>query len=232
METYPLRATDPVPMRASGRGLVLCSKDDCLTPLDGRRAGRHYNHRRSQRDAASRPDQRLRCHDPYWACSLCRLCDVGFVRLLKERRVALALHHARCFGLFLVIQFSGQFLFPNFAVTVTRQSHPVYYLAMARICLVNILLILGVVVALIKCTSKLLYGIAEVVVAVVSNVAIITPLNLSDFPKTHFKITELLALGALAYLFSKGIGDAVDGVGDIRKKLLAKGANAVTVKGI
>ena len=95
-----------------------------------------------------------------------------------------------------------------------------YYLMLARICLVNLLLIFGAIVAIIKQRSTLIYGAVEVIVAVISNAAIIAPLKLSDFPKTHFTTTEVLALGALAYLFSKGIGNVIDGVKQIRKKKL------------
>lgn len=121
---------------------------------------------------------------------------------------------------FFCFEFSGPFLFPRFVVSATRQTHPMYYLMLARICLVNLLLILGAIVAIIKQRSTLIYGAVEVIVAVISNAAIIAPLKLSDFPKTHFTITEVLALGALAYLFSKGIGDVIDGVKQIRKKKL------------
>jgi ABC-type xylose transport system permease subunit len=104
--------------------------------------------------------------------------------------------------LFFIFEFTGPFLTPRRVVSVTRQTHPMYYLALARICIVNLLLILGVIVA------------------VLSNIAIIAPLKLTDFPKTHFTTTDLLALGALAYLFSKGIGDVIDGVKQIREKKL------------
>jgi hypothetical protein len=122
--------------------------------------------------------------------------------------------------LFFIFEFTGPFLTPRRVVSVTRQTHPMYYLALARICIVNLLLILGVIVAIIKQRSTVLYGAVEVIVAVLSNIAIIAPLKLTDFPKTHFTTTDLLALGALAYLFSKGIGDVIDGVKQIRKKKL------------
>jgi hypothetical protein len=121
---------------------------------------------------------------------------------------------------FFLFQFSGPFLFPNLVVSVTRKTHPAYYLMLSRMCVVNLLLILGVAIAIIKQKSTLIYGAAEVTVAVISNAAIIASLNLAEFPKTHFTATELVALGALAYLFSKGIGDVIEGVKQIRKRKL------------
>jgi len=96
--------------------------------------------------------------------------------------------------------------------------HPAYLLANARACLVIVLLIVGIGIYIFKCRLKLAYGLAEVSAAIVSNVAIISHLNLSSFPKVHFTRLDLFAICALAYLLSKGIGDAVEGVNDIMKK--------------
>jgi hypothetical protein len=118
----------------------------------------------------------------------------------------------------LFFQFGGVFLFPRVNPGIDYAHHPVYFLALARTCLVTILLILGTAMYIVKLNSKLLYGVAEITAAVITNAAVIAPIDLSRFPRTHFKPDEIFALGALAYLFSKGIGDAIDGVSDIRKR--------------
>lgn len=132
----------------------------------------------------------------------------------------------------LFFQFGGVFLFPtHYSTGISYARHPVYFLALARTCLVTILLIIGTAMYIVKLNSKLIFGLAEITAAVISNAAVIAPIDLSSFPRTHFKPSELFALGALAYLFSKGIGDAVDGVGDIRKKREKKVADALAAKG-
>jgi hypothetical protein len=84
--------------------------------------------------------------------------------------------------------------------------------------LVTVLLVLGILVYLVKVWSKILFGIAEVTLALLSNSALIKSLDLTGFPKIKITTEQALAIFAFTYLLSRGISNAIEGLEELRNK--------------
>jgi hypothetical protein len=96
--------------------------------------------------------------------------------------------------------------------------HPLYIASLLRVNCVTILLIIGIGLYLFKQQSKLLYGISETAIAIVSNLALIQRIDLSHPPAIHVATADAVAIGVFTYLLSRGLANAVEGADETRKK--------------
>jgi len=76
---------------------------------------------------------------------------------------------------------------------------------------------IGILIYLFKQASKPLYGMFEIAIALLTNSALISGLNLSSFPR-NVHTADLVAIGLFTYLLSKGIGTTIDGLEEDQKR--------------
>ncbi len=74
------------------------------------------------------------------------------------------------------------------------------------------LIIAGILLYLFKKYSKLLYGLSEIVLAVISNIALIERADISHLSTMTPKTSDILAFVVFTYLLSRGVSNAVEGV--------------------
>src|SRR5437660_9206333 len=82
---------------------------------------------------------------------------------------------------------------------------------LVRVYLVAALLILGTCIYAFKRWNKAVFGVSEIVVALLSNSALLNHINLSHFPD-NMSSADALAVGVFTYLLSKGVGDVLEGM--------------------
>jgi cytochrome bd-type quinol oxidase subunit 2 len=100
---------------------------------------------------------------------------------------------------------------------------PLVHLTTLRIQLICGLIALGTALYLFKRRSRIAFGAAEIVLAILTNRALLVKLDLSTFPRLQISSTDLIAFGAMAFLLSQGITDIADGVKIVRdRRLLEK----------
>jgi len=86
----------------------------------------------------------------------------------------------------------------------------------------TILLILGAIIYIFKKKALIIYGITEVVMAMISNVALLSKLDLYQSSPSDM-VKQLLPIFVFLYLLSKGIGNIIDGLNDLgEKRITAK----------
>jgi hypothetical protein len=82
--------------------------------------------------------------------------------------------------------------------------------------LVIALTTIGIAIYLFKKTHQVIYGFSEIIMAILSNIALIQSLDLTRFPKIPIQPSQVLAMGLFAYLLSAGIGNIAEGVEKMR----------------
>jgi hypothetical protein len=101
-------------------------------------------------------------------------------------------------------------------------NHKQYLSLWLQCDLVLCLILLGVVVYRFKKKSKLLYGVSEIAIAITSNLALISRVDVLHLQQAPPSIQTVIAIGAFTYLLSQGIGNVAEGLGEIDKKRLAQ----------
>ncbi|MBB5338433.1 hypothetical protein [Tunturiibacter gelidoferens] len=100
-------------------------------------------------------------------------------------------------------------------------SHHFYYNVLVRIILCTALILLGNVIYLFKKYLKILFGLCEIVIAILTNIGLLTGSDLTHMPPLNLQPLGLFAFGAFTFLLSKGVGDVVEGVQERIDKTLA-----------
>jgi hypothetical protein len=86
-----------------------------------------------------------------------------------------------------------------------------------RIAAIAALVIAGIVLQAMKKGSKILFGLAEIAIAFVSNYAVITKLDFSSFPP-KIPSAEMIAIVVFTFVLAKGIGTTIEGMEAKREK--------------
>jgi hypothetical protein len=91
-------------------------------------------------------------------------------------------------------------------------SHHFYYDVLARSILCTALLLVGILLYLFKKYWKILFGLSQIVIAILSNLTLLQKSDLTHMPALDLSSFGLFAFAAFAFLLSKGVSDVVDGV--------------------
>jgi hypothetical protein len=91
-------------------------------------------------------------------------------------------------------------------------SHHFYYNVLVRIILCTALTLVGIVIYLFRKYFKILFGLCEIVIAILSNIGLLTGSDLTHMPPLNLQPLGLFAFGAFTFLLSKGVGDVAEGV--------------------
>ena len=91
-------------------------------------------------------------------------------------------------------------------------SHPIYYNVLLRSILCTALILVGIVIYLFKKYLKILFGLSEIVIAILSNLTLLKDSDLTHMPALNLEKLGLFAFAAFIFLLSKGVSDVVDGV--------------------
>jgi len=108
--------------------------------------------------------------------------------------------------------------------------HPVYYAAVIRANCVTILLVAATGIYLLKQATKLVYGISEITVSVVSNLTLVRHIDISHAPKISVPTADAVAFVVFTYLLSRGISNLVEGIDEAREKKLPQKLEEVVPK--
>ena len=82
---------------------------------------------------------------------------------------------------------------------------------------VILLIAVGIVIYLFKSKSQLLYGVSEIVIAVLSNLVLITRMDVSSSGHITLSGSDAISIVVFTYLLSRGIGNVVDGAAVYRE---------------
>ena len=69
-----------------------------------------------------------------------------------------------------------------------------------------------------KPKTKILYGFSEILVAILSNLALIGRIDLSHIPQVTISWQDGIAMGAFTYLLSRGITNVIEGASVYRDR--------------
>ncbi len=92
--------------------------------------------------------------------------------------------------------------------------HPLFYGVWVRTLFVLLLLTFGIALYFFKLKWKTYYGLSEIGLALLSNLAIIRSLDVSAFPRLSLGLDKLVAIGAFTYILSRGITNVAEGIQD------------------
>ncbi|WP_433964828.1 hypothetical protein [Tunturiibacter gelidiferens] len=101
-------------------------------------------------------------------------------------------------------------------------SHYFYYNVLVRIILCTALILVGIVIYLFKKYLKILFGLCEIVIAIITNIGLLTGSDLTHMAPLNLKPMGLFAFAAFTFLLSKGVGDVVEGVQERIDETLAQ----------
>ena len=146
-----------------------------------------------------------------------------------KRRGKLTFPFAKFFGIYIAylgaVQIIGYVLlgiaFPTFLI-----RHPLYFGVLIRTAAVMLMTSFAIFIYFFKEQSKFLYGLSEVVIAVLSNLALIGRIDFSKMPHVIGSGTDVIALCAFTYLLSRGISNMMEGAASYKlrfEKLLKEG---------
>jgi hypothetical protein len=112
---------------------------------------------------------------------------------------------ATCFALWIpwISQFRS-ILVQGADKTVSNQTY-------LRIAAISALLVAAIVLQALKKGSKILFGLAEVIIAFVTNYAIIAKLDLTSFPP-KIPPADMMAIVVFTFVLAKGIGTTIEGI--------------------
>jgi len=101
-------------------------------------------------------------------------------------------------------------------------KHPIFYEVWVRTLFVVLLLAFGILLFFFKLKWKMYYGLSEIGLALLSNLAVIRSLDVSAFPRLALSPDRILAIGVFTYLLSRGITNVAEGFQDrLAKQALA-----------
>lgn len=113
----------------------------------------------------------------------------------------------------------GMFFVVTTPVAYYRYPAPPYQThAVLRENIVLTLLTIGIALYLFKQKAKLAYGISEIIIAIMSNAALMTRIDVTDFPKIGVAWQDWLNVAAFTYLLSRGISNTADAIRERQEK--------------
>ena len=144
----------------------------------------------------------------------------GLAYELRERKAFQKSRKKPLYWLHLTLGYLAFIVLSQFGVLIYGQrvhgayseKHHVYYDVMLRSIFAIALIIAGILLYLFKKYSKLLYGLSEIVLAVISNIALIERADISHLSTMTPKTSDILAFVVFTYLLSRGVSNAVEGV--------------------
>jgi len=113
---------------------------------------------------------------------------------------------------------------PSASTVQDLHRHPTWYRIRLHFDTVIVLLAAGCSIYLFRRRFLIAYGFSEIVVAVLSNLALIDEIDLTRLPHIALTSTQLIEAGALVYLLSQGVSDTMDGVTAMRERWAASAA--------
>ena len=94
-----------------------------------------------------------------------------------------------------------------------RNEFPTYVFdASIRVVFVITLLTIGIAVYIFKQKSKILYGLSEMLIGILSNLAVIEHIQITNSLGVHLSADEWIKVGAFTYLLGSGFANVADGV--------------------
>ena len=121
------------------------------------------------------------------------------------------------FGVLLALQFASvpilRHLFPDF-----EGRHVTYLQASTRVMALIALLLAAATIHISKQKTLVIFGLAEIIVAMISNAAIVGNIDFSNFPHLQTSSTSWFGLLVFTLVLRTGIGDTIDGINKLREK--------------
>ncbi len=115
-------------------------------------------------------------------------------------------------------------LHPSATTVADLKRHATWYGIRLHFDTVIVLVAAGCGIYLLRRRFLIAYGFGEVVVAVLSNLALIDEIDLTRLPHIALTSTQMIEIGALIYLLSQGVSDLMDGVTAMRERQAAASA--------
>jgi len=107
---------------------------------------------------------------------------------------------------------------PSRATVEDLHRHATWYGIRLHFDTVIVLVAAGCGIYLFRRRYLIAYGFGEVVVAVLSNLALIDEIDLTRLPHIALTSTQTIEIDALVYLLSQGVSDLMDGVTAMRER--------------
>jgi len=113
---------------------------------------------------------------------------------------------------------------PSATTVRDLQRHATWYRVRLHFDTVIVLVAAGCAIYLFRRRYLIAYGFGEILVAVLSNLALIDEIDLTRLPHIAMTSTQVIEVGALLYLLSQGVSDLMDGVTAMRERWAADAA--------
>ncbi|SEB40412.1 hypothetical protein [Terriglobus roseus] len=97
-------------------------------------------------------------------------------------------------------------------------NHEVFFRWSLQVQAVIFLAIVASAIYIFKQKALTTFGFTEVIVALVSNAALLSKVDLTTFPRVQMQSGSAVALIVFTYLLSRGIGDIFDGLNKLKTK--------------
>lgn len=145
---------------------------------------------------------------------------LGFLgRYLRKGR--LRIPYVKFFAIYLgylaIAQLVGYFVVTRISPTLFVR-HQLYVGVFLRTDAVLLLTAFALFLYWFKSKTKILYGFSEILIAILSNLALIGRIDLSHIPQVTISWQDGIAMGAFTYLLSRGITNVIEGASVYRDR--------------